>query len=287
MTSYSVVIPTLNEKEFIVRCIRAILSGSETPDEIIVVDGNSSDGTREMALAAGAQVFLNLKVHAAGGRNIGLAKARGDVIVFTDADCVPAQDWLANIKRSFDHDPSLDGVGGPLMALPARSKVEAFWAHMFLHEIMPSPTQPQLITRCTLSGAFVTANCAYRKTLLLDLNGFDEWFGNQAEDVDLFWRAIHRKFKLLFLPSLVVYHSFPNTMSGMMKKNFRNGMSSSRLQRRYGTRVNIDKKLYRVFATNLWKLVTLKQDGFFGCAQVFSHLTGKVVGSLKFRVINL
>lgn len=286
MATYSVVIPVLNEEEFIERCIAAIRAGLELPDEIIVVDGNSIDRTRELAQSAGAQVFLNPHIHAAGGRNVGLENACGDVIVFTDADCVPEKSWLAEIKRAFETDPKLDGIGGPLVALPARNKLEGFWARIFLEEIMPSPKVPLRITQKVLQGAFITANCAYRKKTLMELNGFDEWFGNQAEDVDLFWRAINHNANLLFLPSALVYHTFPHTLYGVMKKNFRNGMSSSRLQKRYGSRVNIDKNLYKVMAFYIWYLVRLKQDGFYGCAQIFSHLAGKVVGSWKFGVIN-
>ena len=287
MSIYSVIIPTLNEEKVIQRCLDAIHAGLELPDEIIVVDGNSTDHTREIAYGAGAQVFLNSQVNAASGRNIGLANSHGNVIVFTDADCVPDKNWLAEIKRTFENNNSIDGIGGPLVALPPHNKIESFWGKTFLNEIMPSPKTPTQIKHRVMNGAFVTANCAYRRKILLEVNGFDEWFGNQAEDVDLFWRAIDHNATLFFLPSVIVYHSFPDTLNGMMKKNFRNGMSSSRLQKRYGSKINFDKNLYKVLANNFCKLINIKLDGFYGCLQIISHLAGKIIGSVKFKVINL
>lgn len=287
MSTYSVIIPTLNEERVIQRCLDAIHSGSELPDEIIVVDGNSVDRTREIARKAGVQVFLNSQVNAASGRNIGLMNSHGEVIVFTDADCVPDKNWFAEIKKTFENDSSIDGIGGPLVALPPLNKVESFWGKTFLNEIMPSPKVPTKISGRVMSGAFVTANCAYRRKILLEVNGFNEWFGNQAEDIDLFWRIIDHKANLFFIPTIIVYHSFPDTVRGMMKKNYRNGMSSSRLQKIYGSRVNFDGNIYKVLVRNIGKLIRFNLDGYYGCLQTLSHLAGKVVGSIKFGVINL
>ena len=70
----SVVIPVYNEEKYIRRCLEALQSGKRMPDEIIVVDGGSTDCTVEIAKKKGAVVLDNPRKNAACGRNIGRIK---------------------------------------------------------------------------------------------------------------------------------------------------------------------------------------------------------------------
>jgi len=284
---FSIVIPTLNEEQNIARCVEAIRLGVEQPDEVLIVDGFSTDATRTVAEGLGARVYLNHARHAAGGRNVGIQKATGDVVVFTDADCIPRREWLAQIKDAFGNDAGLEGVGGPMVALEPRTRIEAFWGRVFLKEIMPFPNESFIVRNHIFRGGFLTANCAYQRKTLLNLGGFDEWFGNNAEDIDLFWRAIDEGAKLRYLPSAVVAHSFPSTLPAMIKKNFRNGVSSSKLQKRYGNWFQIDRYLYGTLLSNIFGMATCKPGATLYCLQLISHLMGKYYGSFKVGVINL
>ena len=284
---FSIVIPTLNEEQNIARCVQAIKLGIEKPDEILIVDGLSTDATCTIAKDLGNQVYLNYARHAAGGRNVGIHEATGDVIAFTDADCIPRRDWLAQIKDVFKRDTELEGVGGPMVALEPRTRIEAFWGRVFLHEIMPFPNESFIVRNRIFRGGFLTANCAYRRETLLSLGGFDEWFGNNAEDLDLFWRAIDQGARLRYLPSAVVDHSFSSTLLAMIRKNFRNGVSSSKLQKRYGNWFQVDKYVYRVLISNAFGIITRKPSATLYCSQLISHLLGKYYGSVKVGVINL
>ena len=99
----SVIIPTLNEEKRISDTLEAIYSGTLIPSEIIVVDGGSSDCTVRIIKEKYPDVVLlnNPERTAAAGRNIGIKKAKGDIIAFTDGDCIVDRDWLKNIKIHF------------------------------------------------------------------------------------------------------------------------------------------------------------------------------------------
>lgn len=252
-----------------------------------MVDGFSTDSTCEIAKSLGVQVYYNQSRHAAGGRNVGIREATGDVIVFIDADCIPRSNWLAEIKDAFVKDAGLAGLGGPMVASVPRTRIESFWGQVFLQEIMPFPDKAFLVCNRIFRGGFLTANCAYKREVLLALDGFDEWFANNAEDIDLFWRAIDYGAKLLYHPGIVVEHPFPATMTAMLKKNFRNGVSSAKLQKRYGNWIQVDKHLYRALFSNMAGLIVGKEDASLHCSQIMSHLLGKYYGSLKVGVINL
>jgi rSAM/selenodomain-associated transferase 2 len=94
----SVIIPTLNEAAGIAATLRALRR--EKPDEVLVVDGGSTDGTPE--LAAGADHVLSAPPGRASQMNCGAAAARGDVLLFLHADCTLEPGALAVARRCLD-----------------------------------------------------------------------------------------------------------------------------------------------------------------------------------------
>jgi glycosyltransferase involved in cell wall biosynthesis len=99
----SVVVPTYNEEQNIERCLRS-LNDQTVPRntyEIIVVDGNSKDRTRELAAPLADKVFIQTSKRVGGARNDGAMAARGDIIATTDADCILPRDWVERIERDF------------------------------------------------------------------------------------------------------------------------------------------------------------------------------------------
>lgn len=91
MGSISVVIPARNEEKHIAKVIEKI-KNCELVDEIIVIDNNSSDKTGEIALQAGAKIYLCKKVGKGNAMALGLKKASGDIILYADADIDTYQD---------------------------------------------------------------------------------------------------------------------------------------------------------------------------------------------------
>ncbi len=99
----SVIVPTYNEEQNIERCLRS-LADQTVPRkdyEIIVVDGNSKDRTRELAGPLADQVFIQKSKRVGGARNDGAMAASGDIIATTDADCILPRDWVQRIGRDF------------------------------------------------------------------------------------------------------------------------------------------------------------------------------------------
>ena len=99
----SVVVPTYNEEQNIERCL-ASLADQTVPREsyeIIVVDGDSKDRTRELAEPLADQVFIQTSKRVGGARNDGAMAARGDIVATTDADCILPRDWVERIERNF------------------------------------------------------------------------------------------------------------------------------------------------------------------------------------------
>ncbi len=114
----SVVVPAYNEEKLIGNCLRSILN--QTIDhkeyEIIFVDNNSTDNTSRIAKNLGVTpVMYKDKKSAIWAKQFGAKRAKGEIIVITDADAIVSKDWLENILRLFE-DKKLMCVGGTVLA---------------------------------------------------------------------------------------------------------------------------------------------------------------------------
>ncbi|MCK5235560.1 MAG: TIGR04283 family arsenosugar biosynthesis glycosyltransferase [Deltaproteobacteria bacterium] len=109
MTSVTVIIPTLNEEEFIGEAIKSIAHGDDTNHEVIVSDGGSVDNTRGVAKELGAKV-----VDAQKGRgtqmDIGAEGARGEVLVFLHADCRLPEGWYEEVISALSNKKIVGGA---------------------------------------------------------------------------------------------------------------------------------------------------------------------------------
>ena len=102
----SVIVPVLNEREAVGALVAALFSQTRAPDEVIIADGGSDDGTREF-LAELAEDHPDLKIiegpgGISGNRNAAIRVATGEVIACTDAGCLPEPRWLEALARPFE-----------------------------------------------------------------------------------------------------------------------------------------------------------------------------------------
>ncbi|MFF9563043.1 glycosyltransferase [Leifsonia sp. NPDC014704] len=113
MPSLSVVIPALDDAEMLTRCLEDLAAQLRPADEIIVVDNGSSDGTADVARAAGATVVEQPHRGIWPAASTGYDAASGDIIARLDADSRPPADWLLHIEAEFVDAPELGVLTGP------------------------------------------------------------------------------------------------------------------------------------------------------------------------------
>ncbi len=114
----SVILPTLNEGKYLDRTLRAIKDqgyGGEV--EIIVSDSRSDDDTQEIAKRYDAKVVLSERLGPAVGRNCGAKAAKGNILVFIDADTAPSKNLLARINDVLERRKEI--IGGTCQFLPS------------------------------------------------------------------------------------------------------------------------------------------------------------------------
>lgn len=118
----SVIIVTKSHVGQLMRCLLSLAQLNRTPDEVIVVDNDSMDSTKETVLQFKGPFDLRYVCYSGFGigkvRNAGIREANGDILVFVDDDAVVDQDWLANLEKEFIKNPYLGICGGSIRNMP-------------------------------------------------------------------------------------------------------------------------------------------------------------------------
>jgi GT2 family glycosyltransferase len=177
----AVVVPVRNGRDMVRECVTACLAQTRPPDELFVVDNGSRDDTADLARAAGATVIREPVRSSFRARNRGWESASADIIAFTDVDCVPKPNWLAELTEPFV-DPSVAAVGGAIIQAELNSAAQRWMVErQFLDQGFNASA--------AFLPYFATANAAYRRSTLESIGGFDEAFVVSGGDNDLTWRV--------------------------------------------------------------------------------------------------
>lgn len=167
--SVAIVVTVLNEAATIEKLLTSLMSQSLPADEIIIVDGGSTDAT--VALIQHFQKSHTDKISlviAPGnrslGRNTGVSRALSELIAFTDAGCQPAANWLAELVEEYSLSKS-GVVAGYYQVADEATPFQMAAAPFFL--VMPDKINPQKFLPATRSMLI-------EKAIFLEVNGFDE-----------------------------------------------------------------------------------------------------------------
>ncbi len=126
MPQVSVVVPVLDDAEHLARCLDALAAQTHPVHEVVVVDNGSTDGSVEVALAAGATVLHEPVRGIARASARGYDHATGDVIARLDADSVPPSGWIAEAVRLLA-TPGVVAVTGPGRPRDGGAVVRRVW----------------------------------------------------------------------------------------------------------------------------------------------------------------
>ena len=226
----SVVIPAYNCEKTIARAVEAVLNQLEVEAEVIVVDDGSNDSTAEIvrSLAERSESVRLIRQENQGpavARNRGVREARGEIVFFTDSDCVPHRDWLLVALRGFEREDVAAVAGSYGIANP-----ESLLARCIHEEIRFRHLK--LMPRFVKS--FGSYNVAIRKSFFEKVGGFDEGYRfASGEDNDLSYKIGAAGGKILFEPKVLVDHHHPVSVGRYLKEQFRHGFWRVKMYREH------------------------------------------------------
>ena len=211
----SVIVPVRDRRALLARCLDALAAQTYRDFEVVVVDDGSGDGSGDLAALRGARVVRTSGVGAVAARTAGVAAAHGEVLAFTDSDCEPDADWLAEAVAAID--AGADVVNG-------RTRPER-------------PTLPlERSMGSGLEGLYPTCNVLYRREAFEEAGGFDLDAGKRlgfrpdrrsqgdgfGEDTMLAWRVARAGGRVAYVPEAGVAHAvFPPDVVDVLSRTAR------------------------------------------------------------------
>ncbi len=235
----SIIVPAYNEAGRIGFCLDAlraqtVLAPPEVhgPVEIIVVDDGSQDETASVVGRYSVQLICQPHRGSAVARNLGAAVARGELLLFTDADCRPHPDWAARMAAVFA-DRRVAAAKGLL-----RSDQRALVARLAQAEY--SEKETRMLGREQVAFAD-TAAAAFRASVFREMGGFREDLP-AVEDTELSFRLAASGHRIVVAPGAWVYHQHPETLGQYARRKFRYGRWGARVYLAFPKRLVDDSR---------------------------------------------
>lgn len=223
MTSVSLIIPTYNNASTLRACLDSIKKQTLNPDEIIIADGHSSDGTIEIAQEFGCKIVYEEGGTRAAACNVALKTAEGMLVAFTDSDVIAKEDWLENLVITLGSmdDERVIGITGPNIEYPDESLFGKAVTAIY-NTFLGGGWSEQARSIFKKEGRFVESaagcNVIYKKEALETVLPFNESLIT-AEDTDINFRLLKKGFKLYFTPEAIVYHQRPQNHKAFRSKS--------------------------------------------------------------------
>ena len=224
----SVVVPAYNASAMIGSCVESLLRQTYPKDrhEIIVVDNNSNDRTAEVLAGYPVRTLSERRRQSSyAARNCGIRASRGELVAFTDSDCIAELTWLERLVEGWE-DASAGAFAGRVLAYQPTTVLEQF------AERRRQVSQDASMA-CRFLPYAITANVAYRRQLLEALGGFDEALISGG-DAALSWRLQLEQGKTIrFNREAVVHHKHRSTFRSFWRQHRLYGYGTAMLYARF------------------------------------------------------
>lgn len=214
----SVAVPAYNAEKTINACLAALV-GQTYPQglrEIIVVDDGSTDSTPDIVGRYPVKLIRQSNKGPASARNAGAKASTGEIIMFTDSDCVPEPDWIGQMLKPFA-DPAVCAAKGAYKS--NQPQLTARFSQVEFEERF------ELLKKAGYIDMVDTYSAAFRREVFFGAGGFDESFpAANNEDTDLSYKLSLAGKKMTFNPDAIVYHmGHPACVSRYLKVKFWRG----------------------------------------------------------------
>lgn len=206
----SVIVCTYNRSESLRSTLSSLALQRHTDFEVVVVNGPSTDDTKEVVAAYGDQVRLvdNPLANLSVSRNLGITAAAGEIVAFIDDDALPEPSWLEQALPAFDA-PDVGGVGGVVVDHTGMGFQYKYSASTRFGE--PLFSMDGSFEACSVPGAAIFpylqgTNALFRRSALAEVGMFDEVFDFYLDEVDVCCRLVDAGYVLRQLPDAAVHH---------------------------------------------------------------------------------
>ncbi|MCX9084511.1 MAG: glycosyltransferase [Candidatus Methanoperedens sp.] len=290
----SIIVPVYNGESIIDECINSLLNLNYPINkyELIIVDNNSKDNTSHIISKYPVKYALETKKGSYAARNKGIKLAEGEILLFTDSDCIADKDWIINIIKPF-RDSRVGAVGGKTITYNPTTIVEKY-----LESISALDNESSIKSK---RPSIATANAAFRKNILGQVGFFDETF-TSGGDYDISWRIHNLGYILAYEHNSIIFHKHGTDFKSLFNKEFRYGCGNVQLFKKHfdknrfrlGGYVQILYTLLIQIPFRFLSVILRKRDKMMHIAVPFCILirnigykSGMIYGCIKYKTIYL
>ncbi len=226
----SVIIPSYNSSQTIVKCLNSLLAQEpEQEFEIIVVDSSVDEtpGIIAERFPAVRLIHLKQKTDQGTARNLGIKESRGEILFFIDSDCLAPRNWIERMLAG--HAKGYPVVGGPIVNANPESAVS--WAGYLLEFNNLLPSKAPLEVEHLPSG-----NVSYERHVLEQLGGFPAGLDYYLEDLLFHCQMAEAGFKMWFDPEIQVAHFHRTDLREYVRHQYVYGRGTVQLLRQTNLR---------------------------------------------------
>ncbi|PIS37498.1 MAG: hypothetical protein COT35_05715 [Nitrospirae bacterium CG08_land_8_20_14_0_20_52_24] len=314
MKRVSIIVCSYNAKDDLAECLESLRKQDYPATEVIVVNDASTDGTAEFLSKFQAQSKMDItfisnetNLGVAGSRNAGIRHASGDIIAFTDADCVTDSRWISELLKGYDHE-DVKAVGG---SVSARNVTNIWELSEKGHDFAAS--EEGLVTY--MVGCNMSFDGAVLKKYM-----FNDEMKYGYEEALLCDYLVRGGCKIYYRPQAEVKHKHRSTLISLLKRKYLLGVSSIWYRKKQNKLfmlkrhlvffmalccipfIAADKLFLYLFLVLflIFSLSLLRDEMIFGKKSIkemmiafpflimieLSHFMGSVAGLVKFRFFN-
>lgn len=231
----SVIVASRNRRGLLGDLLASLGACNPHPAEVVVVDDAGDEPLDQSELADGLAFRLRVvrndrRVGPGAARNRGVHASRGDVLLFTDDDCIVRSDWVGVLAGAVETraDDMLGGVGGRVLARERDLFSRYFEFHRILEPRPHDAAHPRRIPY------LVTANCAIRRDVFMRAGGFDGRIpAAGGEDAALSMRIVRSGYHFEREESAIVEHRFRPGLREFSRTFYRYGLGGRYVVDRY------------------------------------------------------
>lgn len=230
----SVLLTAINSENNLKNCLKSIRKNNYNKKyyEIIYVDAGSSDNSLKTAKKFGAKIIVKKNANIPEGRNLGIKNSKGEILAFTDTDCVVDKNWLKEIDLELSKEGVL-AVGGPNLIPKAKTWFEKCIGTALNTYFGSLGSISGLIKEKRTAVRSVAANnAAYKREIIKDVGLFDEKLIT-GEDPDLNLRIRKKGFKIIYSPKIKVWHYRRQTLKKFLKQMYYYGVGRVKLIKKH------------------------------------------------------
>src|SRR6266404_4014813 len=219
----SVIVCSYNGARTLAACLESLGKLNYPEYEVILVDDGSTDDTAYVTAQFPQVRYIHQNNHGLShARNTGAIAAKGEVLAYTDSDCMADADWLYYLIGTLVSG-DYAGVGGPNVSPPAQNAIQACVA------AAPGGPSHVLLTD-TVAEHIPGCNMAFYRWAFDTMGGFDPEYRKAGDDVDFCWRIQQAGWVIAFSPAAIVWHYRRFTLRAFLKQQDGYGEAESLLR---------------------------------------------------------